>query len=337
MTCRFQANQDVAGADLMNEPALVDATPEQCAAACIERDDCAAAALSGPGDNPPAACWLKMSSAGTVRKDGVSLCVVSPPRTPRPIADDAPAAVSAAELQERREKIKGAIKHAWDGYRRRAFGRDSVAPIRGPARHRGFDMAVTLVDSLDTLWLVGLRDEFREARDFVAQESFGRKLARPPWASVFETTIRVLGGLLGAYELSRDFIFATRAPDRRRRLREDRPGDGQRAGSFGGARVLPVAGCRHGAARDALPLENHERRQVRAARGRFYEFQRRQANLDGLCHRSASAGPGKLTLGAEAGYFYRVPAKVWLLRGGPRRARRWSSPSRTCGRCTTPR
>ena len=30
VTCRFQANQDVAGADLMNEPALVDATPEQC-------------------------------------------------------------------------------------------------------------------------------------------------------------------------------------------------------------------------------------------------------------------------------------------------------------------
>ena len=32
------------GADLANEPALVDATPEQCAAACVERDDCAAAA-----------------------------------------------------------------------------------------------------------------------------------------------------------------------------------------------------------------------------------------------------------------------------------------------------
>ena len=270
MTCRFQANQDVAGADLMNEPALVDATPEQCAAACIERDDCAAAALSGPGDNPPAACWLKMSSAGTVRKDGVSLCVVSPPRTPRPIAYDAPAAVSAAELQERREKIKGAIKHAWDGYRRRAFGRDSVAPITGRPVG-GFDMAVTLVDSLDTLWLVGLRDEFREARDFVAQETNRRKLARPPsTASVFETTIRVLGGLLGAYELSRDAIFATRA----RQIGDAvyakiDPATGSVPGSFGGARgVLPVAGARrHGAARDALPLENHERRQVRAPPG----------------------------------------------------------------------
>ena len=110
-----------------------------------------------------------MSSAGPVRKDGVSLCVVSPPRTPRPVAHDAPAAVSAAELRERREKIKGAIKHAWDGYRRRSFGRDSVAPISGRPVNSCFDMAVTLVSSLDTLCLVVLRPEFRQAADFVAQ------------------------------------------------------------------------------------------------------------------------------------------------------------------------
>ena len=71
-------------------------------------------------------------------------------------------------MEEIVKKIKGAIKHAWDGYRRRAFGRDSVAPISGRPVNSGFDMAVTLVDSLDTLWLVGLRDEFRQARDDAA-------------------------------------------------------------------------------------------------------------------------------------------------------------------------
>ena len=321
VTCRFQANQDVAGADLGNEPALVDATPEQCAAACVERDDCAAAALSGPGDNPPAACWLKMSSAGTVRKDGVSLCVVSPPRTPRPVAYDAPAAVSAAELRERREKIKGAIKHAWDGYRRRAFGRDSVAPITGRPVNSGFDMAVTLVDSLDTLWLVGLRDEFREARDFVAQESFGRKLARPPsTASVFETTIRVLGGLLGAYELSRDAIFATRA----RQIGDAvyakiDPATGSVPGSFGG-RAGPCPSLAHAG---TVQLEmlylsriTNDDKYARRARA-FYEFQRRQPNLDGLYPQCVGGRTGKLTLGAEADSFYEYLPKVWLLRGGP--------------------
>ena len=41
-------------------------------------------------------------------------------------------------------------------------------------------MAVTLVDSLDTLWLVDLKDEFRKARDFVADDAFGAKLRKPP-------------------------------------------------------------------------------------------------------------------------------------------------------------
>ncbi|KAH8063433.1 mannosyl-oligosaccharide 1,2-alpha-mannosidase [Aureococcus anophagefferens] len=44
-------------------------------------------------------------------------------------------------------------------------------------------MAVTLVDSLDTLWIVGLKEEFKEARDFVATEAF-EEAAEPAELSV---------------------------------------------------------------------------------------------------------------------------------------------------------
>lgn len=55
----------------------------------------------------------------------------------------------------------------------------------------------------DTLWLMDMKNEFWEARDWVKEKlSF-----KPHDISVFETTIRELGGLLSAYDLSGDDIF----------------------------------------------------------------------------------------------------------------------------------
>ena len=71
-------------------------------------------------------------------------------------------------------------------------------------------MGVTLVDSLDTLWLMGLRDEFEEAKQWVAKEL---TFSHAGTVSVFETTIRELGGLLSAYDLSGDEIFLTKAKE----------------------------------------------------------------------------------------------------------------------------
>lgn len=56
----------------------------------------------------------------------------------------------------------------------------------------------------DTLWLMGMKDEFWEARDWVRDEL---TFSHATDVSVFETTIRELGGLLSAYDLSGDDIF----------------------------------------------------------------------------------------------------------------------------------
>ena len=68
----------------------------------------------------------------------------------------------------------------------------------------------SLVDSLDTLWLMGLKDEFWEGRDYVRDKL---RFDRVGDVSFFETTIRNLGGLLSAYDLSKDVSFLNKADD----------------------------------------------------------------------------------------------------------------------------
>lgn len=61
-------------------------------------------------------------------------------------------------------------------------------------------LGATVIDSLDTLYIMGLADEFKAARTFVA-ERFD-PIASKDHLNVFETTIRFLGGLISAYDLS---------------------------------------------------------------------------------------------------------------------------------------
>lgn len=117
--------------------------------------------------------------------------------------------------RSRRVHIKNAMKHAWDGYRTEAWGFDELLPVSGGFKDNWGGMAVTLVDSLSTLWLMGLKDEFYEARDFVKHELTYSDVGA---VSVFETTIRSLGGLLSAFDLSGDRSFLDSADELGSRL-----------------------------------------------------------------------------------------------------------------------
>lgn len=76
-------------------------------------------------------------------------------------------------------------------------------------------MGTTLVDSLDTLWLFGMKEEFWEARNWVRDYLSHDKVGE---VSLVDTTIRNLGGLLSAYDLSGDSLFLRKADDLGRRL-----------------------------------------------------------------------------------------------------------------------
>ncbi|KAJ9455050.1 Mannosyl-oligosaccharide 1 [Diplonema papillatum] len=107
------------------------------------------------------------------------------------------------EAAARAERVKGAIAASWGAYERFALGADELSATGNAAVY--WDAAarpmVTLVDSLDTLFLAGLRPQFARAVAHLKRH-FSLRWAAP--VSVFEVTIRVLGGLLSAHALTGD-------------------------------------------------------------------------------------------------------------------------------------
>ncbi|XP_076662021.1 alpha-Mannosidase class I b [Halictus rubicundus] len=107
----------------------------------------------------------------------------------------------------RQKAVVAAFKHSWNGYKEYAWGHDTVKPI-SRKYHEWFGLGLTIVDSLDTMYIMGLNNEFLEAKAWV-DKSLVFTLNRD--VNLFEVTIRVLGGLLSAYHLSGDKVFLNKA------------------------------------------------------------------------------------------------------------------------------
>ncbi|KAL3366321.1 hypothetical protein AABB24_011143 [Solanum stoloniferum] len=111
---------------------------------------------------------------------------------------------------QRREKVKDAMRHAWSSYEKYAWGHDELQPQTKNGVDSFGGLGATLIDSPDTLYIMGLDEQFQRAREWVANSlDFNKNYD----ASVFETTIRVVGGLLSAYDLSGDKLFLEKAQD----------------------------------------------------------------------------------------------------------------------------
>jgi mannosyl-oligosaccharide alpha-1,2-mannosidase len=110
---------------------------------------------------------------------------------------------SSTEKIERLQKlgtIKEAFQHSWMGYKLAAMGHDEVRPVSGGFRDPFAGWGATLVDALDTLWIMGLKDEFSQAVDEIKKIDFTTTPRND--IPLFETVIRYLGGLIGAYDIS---------------------------------------------------------------------------------------------------------------------------------------
>ncbi|KAH6683103.1 glycoside hydrolase [Halenospora varia] len=101
---------------------------------------------------------------------------------------------------ECRDAVEKAFNRSWTGYKEHAWLKDELLPVSGGSRNNFGSWAATLVDSLDTLWIMGKKDEFEHAVVALGEIDFTKTEQKE--INVFKTTTHHLGGLLSAYDLS---------------------------------------------------------------------------------------------------------------------------------------
>lgn len=113
-------------------------------------------------------------------------------------------------------RVKLEFQHAWQGYKAHAWGHDGYRPLtKSSYDWYGTPFYLTAVEALDTMTLMGLKDEADSTREFIATHlSFDRDV----YVSVFEFTLRIMGSLLTNYQLSRDKRLLDLADDLGRRM-----------------------------------------------------------------------------------------------------------------------
>ncbi|KXX77125.1 Endoplasmic reticulum mannosyl-oligosaccharide 1,2-alpha-mannosidase [Madurella mycetomatis] len=107
-----------------------------------------------------------------------------------------------ARSSERQQAVKRVFAKCWRSYKEHAWGSDELAPVSAGRRNHFGGWAATLVDSLDTLWIMDMKAEFNEA--VAATEAINFTHTDLGEVNVFETNIRYLGGFLSAFDLSGD-------------------------------------------------------------------------------------------------------------------------------------
>ncbi|TFB00011.1 Endoplasmic reticulum mannosyl-oligosaccharide 1,2-alpha-mannosidase [Trichoderma ghanense] len=122
------------------------------------------------------------------------------PKIQSPPPSESPSALKTR--LSRQAAIKSVFSKCWASYKRHAWKADELAPVSGSRKNPFGGWAATLVDSLDTLWLMGMKPEFDEA--VAAASSIDFTTTDLAEVNVFETTIRYLGGFLSAHDLSGD-------------------------------------------------------------------------------------------------------------------------------------
>lgn len=110
-----------------------------------------------------------------------------------------------------KQEVKDVFLESWHSYEANAWGKDVYHPISGKGENMGpKPLGWIIVDSLDTLLLMDCKEEFDKAKEWVKNDlnyKFDYSV------NVFETTIRMMGGLLSAFHLSGDDIFLDKAAE----------------------------------------------------------------------------------------------------------------------------
>ena len=114
------------------------------------------------------------------------------------------------------DEVRQEFLHSWNAYKKYAWGHDMLRPIsKTPVDVYTSSLLITPVDAMDTMILMGLKEEADATREYVATHlSFDQDI----YVKNFEITIRLLGGLLSNYQLTGDQRLLKLADDLGTRL-----------------------------------------------------------------------------------------------------------------------
>ncbi|CUG22805.1 glycoside hydrolase, putative [Bodo saltans] len=237
------------------------------------------------------------------------------PATPSPSSN-----VDAARLAQ----TKQALYHSWKGYQVNAFGKDEFLPLSNTAKNwgNGNGIGVTMIDGLDTLILAGFQKEADEVMDYIEQHiSYDQDIK----VSVFETSIRVLGGLLSAFQLTGREGLKRQAVDLGNRLMHAfntpsgvpdnyvnlRSGHHEGAGWNGGLAILSELGSLQMEFRALTDITGDPKYDMTAQRA----IQAIRPSCGALCPRNfrgSSGTGGNAALGSFGDSFYEYLLKYWI-------------------------
>lgn len=108
-------------------------------------------------------------------------------------------------------EVKQAFLESWHTYEKYGWGKDVFHPLKQTGKNMGPQpLGWMVVDSIDTLMIMDCDQEVARAREWIKKDldyNFDYNV------NVFETTIRMLGGLLSAFQLSQDDMYLDKAVD----------------------------------------------------------------------------------------------------------------------------
>jgi mannosyl-oligosaccharide alpha-1,2-mannosidase len=131
------------------------------------------------------------------------------------------APASAAEATDWRaltERVRAEMAWAFDAYRRLAWGADEIRSVSGTGKSfliEGEKVGLSLIEALDTLWLMGLDAQLEDAVRWIKTDL---TFDLDGDAQIFEATIRLVGGLLSGYLATGEKVLLEKAHDLAERM-----------------------------------------------------------------------------------------------------------------------
>lgn len=117
------------------------------------------------------------------------------------------------------KEIRAEFLHAWQGYKRFAWGYDEVQPISGKPKNffvPTHSFGLSIIEAMDTLYVMGADSELDACVKWIRANLTFDVDAN---IQMFEAVIRMVAGLLTGYYITADKLFLDRARDLADRLR----------------------------------------------------------------------------------------------------------------------